>query len=196
MVRFFLLCLLLLACPAFGLASSATLFAFEGWIGEGRPAFTSEQAFQQKLYRERSTGSAEVGLCSLGPGEELPFLSSFVVTTRSQVVQSVQDMELQVTWWGKLSVLSRAAYYEAGKERTLALPAGSSVERLMPRAEGSCLFRARGEVFQTDCGAVPGLPAMDSAAHEWWLEVQCGKVSGWLLMDEETLGMLSQQRRF
>lgn len=195
-MRSLLLFSLLLAYPVLGLATPATLFSFEGWIGEGRPAFRAEQAFQQKLHQTRSTGSEEVGLCSLAPGEELPFLSSFVVTKRSQVVRLAQDLDLQVTWWGKLSVLSKTAYYDAGQQRALRLPAGASVERLMPRAEGSCLFRAREEVFQTACAAVPGFPATDSAVHEWWLEVQCGKASGWMLIDERIQKTLRQKRRF
>tara|TARA_Y100001968_G_scaffold323048_1_gene360103 strand:+ start:1556 stop:2131 length:576 start_codon:yes stop_codon:yes gene_type:complete len=188
------LALLSVLVPAAAPATEPAPFSFEGWVGEGRPVFTAVQPVRSRLYRERSARSAELGTCSLNAGGKLPFLSSFLVATSPLIIALDRDLERSVTWWGKLRLLTSSQYYDQGQQKTLSFSAGSSVELLMGRAEGYCLFRAGGEVFQAGCLDFPGVKSADGAAHDWWLQVQCGKASGWMLMDRLTLQLFKLER--
>ena len=184
-----LLILWMLLLPGLVLASGAAGFAFEGWIGEGRPVFTAQQSVKSSLYREYSTSSEPAGVCMLDPGVKMSFSSSFVVATSPLKIAVEAKLERDVTSWGNTRVLSRQQYYDEGTKKTLSFPAGSSVELLMNRAEGACLFRSGGEVFQASCFDFPGVKSTEGATTQWWLQVECGSDSGWMLMDTQTLSL-------
>ena len=191
-----LLALLSFLLPAMPLGMGAATFAFEGWIGEGRPVFTAEQPVKSRLYLEHSTGSEAAGVCTLNPGGKLTFRSSFVVTTRPLMIVVDADLKRSVTSWGRTQSLSQLQYYKEGRKKTLSFAAGSSVEMLMYRAEGACLFRSKGEVFQANCFDFQNLKSTEGVASEWWLQVKCGQDSGWILMDAATLGLFKMDRSF
>jgi hypothetical protein len=104
------------------------------------------------------------------------------------------DLEYRVTSWGRTQSLSSSQYYYEGKKKALFFPLGSSIELLMSRAEGACLFRSRGEVFQAGCLDFPGVQSPEGALSEWWLQVECGQDSGWMLMDVTTLSLFKEGR--
>jgi len=185
--------MLALFLSAAALATPVIPFQFEGWPGEGVPVLTATATIAAPLRAEAKPDSPEYGTCKLPSGSRLKWSMS------TQVVQSPTSMTLKaaksltVTSYGRLVLLTKSAYYNKGNEKTLSMDAGAKVEFLMYRAEGSCFFRYKGEVFSAECSEFEF--AGEDQKSEWWLQAECGDVGGWMRVDS-ILSSFAQGREF
>ncbi len=168
-------------------------FQFEGWPGEGVPVLTAKADVAAPLRAEAKPDSPEYGTCKLSSGSQLNWSMSTQVVRAPEALVVKTAKPLKVTSYGRLVLLTNSAYYNSGKEKTLSLAKGDTVEFLMPRAEGTCFFRHKGEVFTSECMAFEG--AGKAVKSEWWVQAECGDVGGWMRVDS-ILDSFSQSRTF
>lgn len=175
-------------------ASGAPQVSFESELplGEGSTSFTpkveslklhaqpdaNSPATDRKVTLQKSISYKETRLKILKPG----------------VVKALRDAALEnAASLGKIAYLSRQKYYEANsKTQTLNLKSGETLEYLQKRAEGSCLVRRQGEVFELST-----CDFEDKTRFSWetqptieqWIQLPKtgAETGGWLRVDDRTL---------
>ncbi len=165
-------------------AGAPATFAFEGWPSEGVPAFTTTAAVEVALYYDYDANSEKAGTCSLSSGQPIEYTSSFLVTVKPLEIGLQAPTTLQAMSWGRTRFLMSSVYYGKGQSKEMNLEAGATIEMLQVRAEGNCLFRVEGEVFEAGCFDVPGLTSTAGVESEWWIQAACGQESGWLRVSD------------
>ncbi len=186
---------LLLTLLTASAGNSTVPFQFEGWPGEGIPKFTVKSPISMPMKSEARTEAQQYGTCDLGPGSSLDYSMSTMVVREPPTVTLKKKVSADITTYGRLVLLTHSAYYDKGKAKTITVDAGDQVQYLMPRAEGRCFFRYKGEVFEADCFGEFMSGEIAATQSEWWIQIECADSGGWVHLDP-VLKNLSQTRSF
>ena len=169
------------------------VFVSELTPGEHLPEFYAATT-QLTLHKEPSKLSPVVEQFKIKNGEKITFDETRYCTVKPAIVKTVNSTYLyDVIKYGKLKYFSMKAYYEAGSgpESKFALKSGEVIEYLQYRAEGSCIFRWRGDIYAGSC-SWEGRPNsadfnMESLPiNELWVRITKNKkTSGWFLVEKK-----------
>ncbi len=169
----------------FLLTSSAALaapFAIESSPGEGIPVFTATRSFEVPLYASFSADAEKAGDCQVTDGSTVEYTSSVVASVKPQAITLAAEKTTTIQSFGATELLTRSHYYEGGQQAQRSFSAGSTVELLAYRAEGACIFRAGGDVFQADCSAFTESSAQMET--QWWIQARCEGATGWVKVSD------------
>ena len=176
------------------MAGRAMAFESELWPGEGRPRYMAK-ATELRLHKEPSTAAAVVTTLRVKTGTEVLYdQTRYRTTTPGRVVVESPTMIVGRSL-GTITYLSAGRYYRSGDQQLeIKLEAGEAFEYLQYRAEGSCLIRRRGEVFDIEfcpwSSAASGpLRLSTPPVTELWIRATDGqrRPSGWLLITAEVV---------
>lgn len=181
-----------------GIAASALTIQFtsELWPGEGIPVLIAG-ARQLPLRREPNAGSPANKPLAVRVGSRIHFDQSRYQTLRSSWIVVESAATLSGRNLGALRYLSKEQYYADNfPNRSFILQAGTKIEFLQHRAEGSCIVRIDAEVIEVnECPNATDARFrwLGKAEVLWWVRVtNGGKPRGWALVDGR---VLSESRR-
>lgn len=202
---------LILVCPAnpaisqdirtAGPDDSAAAFEVGLWPGEGRPllvAGTTVLVPRTEPCRDAPAGTE----LHVEEGQLVEFGETVYRATVPGRLKVLRDSQVTGRRLGSIARLSREDYtsdrYPTGSHPARA---GEVIDYLLPRAEGSCFVRIRGQVIDADPCPDSVFDAVDTFAletepeTEWWVQVLLeGRPSGWLLVDGS--GLREEGRTF
>jgi hypothetical protein len=181
---------------------AAHAFESELWPGEGVPRFAAKTD-RLVLHREPDISSPVVARQAVEPGQEIAYDRTRFRTIDEGLVIAREPGRLLGRSLGDVEHLSESAYYGADPTlEEIPYAEGEAFAYLQYRAEGTCMIRHDGAVFEIDgCpweGAPPQGGDFDLARRpvtQWWIEVTAqGRALGWLQVDAQTVDPLP--RRF
>lgn len=172
----------------------AAAFEVGLWPGEGRPRLVAGTTVLVPRTEPRKDAPA---------GTQLHVEEGILVEIGETVYRAnvpgrlkvLRDSQVTGRRFGSIARLSRDDYV-SDRYPTGSLPAraGEVIDYLLPRAEGSCFVRIRGEVIDADPCPDSVDDAVDTFAletepeTEWWVQVMLeGRPIGWLLVDGSDL---------
>ncbi len=180
---------------AYALESSNPEYVFVSELspGEGLPEFYAATN-QLTLHKEPSKSSPVVEQYKIKKGEKIAFDETRYCTVKPSIVKTVNSTYLHdVIKYGKLNYLSMKTYYDSGSgpESKFTLKSGEVIEYLQYRAESSCIFRWRGDVYAGSCSwegsdnsadfKMSSLPINDL----WVRVTEIKKPFGWFLVEKK-----------
>lgn len=194
MFRFFSLTLFLLISASFAQAESVqnssvtnAYFTSELWSGEGIPRFKAKINISALL--KPSTESTPVEGLVIKKGSIFEFIKTNFQTLEPTALQIEQEQQLIVINYGQRKFLSRDDYYSNRKPTKLTLKKGEIINVLQYRAEGEFFFEYQNNVYGGGCP-----PCQEATVKTaWWVQIEKGTKSGWVLIEESTVEFLERQ---
>jgi hypothetical protein len=175
------------------------LFVSELSAGEGILEFRTS-APSLPLRAEPSLAAKVIDSLQSPVGASIQYDEERYQTMRAGLIAILAPIHVTGRNLGPIRYLSRDAYYSAAfPDDTLALPAGTTADYLMWRAEGTCFIRVGGNVIDAhycpvgftrypDDGTGPAAQLIHDSEVEWWIRVTLnGEPRGWALVDERTM---------
>ena len=178
--------LLLLATMA-GQADRAIVFQSDLWPGERLFPERLEVACLVELRDAPSDAAKTLPGETVGPAQTFSFEQTRYVTRETGAFTAVGASKIHGRVLGPIQYLSKDSYYAGGPGYAdISIAAGTLVEYLQYRAEGTCFVRLRGEVIDADpCPSyVTGFQLVREPIVEKWAAVVDGKATGWLKVDD------------
>lgn len=172
------------------------IFEVDLWPEEGRPVF--EAVAPRIRLHEHPWGSSKViAVAALSPRQRLSFDDTRYRTIRSGQLRAVASTQVRGRVLGGVRHLSTSDYYlKKFASSTLEIRAGTMVEYLQYRAEGTCFVRLGAKVIDADpCPADEADFKVESQPRtEWWIHVVLSAdTSGWLLVNDATVRVIERQ---
>jgi hypothetical protein len=170
-------------------AEGAEAFDSELWPGEGVPRFAAGTD-RLILHAEPETSSPIVAEHPVDPGQEITYGRTRFRTIDEGLLIAQKQGRLFGRNLGDVELLSEDRYYAAAPVfEEIPYAAGQTFAYLQYRAEGSCMIRHRGAVFEVGCPLQVPAGDFDLAREpvtQWWVEVtdSQGQALGWLQIDE------------
>ncbi len=180
---------------AYPLETAAPEYVFVSELspGEYLPEFYAATT-HLTLHKEPSKASLVVEQYQIKKGEKISFDETRYCTIKPATVKAINSTYIEdVTKYGKLNYFSIKTYYGsvASSESKLTLKPGDVIEYLQYRAESSCIFRYRGEIYSGICN-FEGSPNsadfnMDSLPiNDLWVRITRNKKPiGWFLVEKK-----------
>lgn len=178
---------LLLAIIA-GQAGKPVVFECDLWPGERLFPERLEVACRVELRDAPSDVAKTLPGVTVGPGQAFNFEQTRYVTREAGAFIAVAATKIHGRVLGPIWHLSKDSYYHGGSGYAdIPVAAGTHVEYLQYRAEGTCFVRLRGEVLDADmCPLyVTGFQLLKEPIVDKWAAVTVGKSTGWLKVDNE-----------
>jgi hypothetical protein len=178
-------------------ASSASVFEVELWPGEGRPVFVAVGS-QLSIRELPSDSSSITSTLAVSPGQKLAFDETRYITTTPGRFRVLEPTSVTGRLLGDLRRLSRADYYSGKFDRgSVSVVAGSDIEYLQYRAEGTCFVRVVGQAIDADpCPTQEATKFRLDAQPivEWWIRVVSDSAgAGWLHVSETTVKVSNRE---
>ena len=172
-------------------SSAKVEFESELWPGEGTPVLVAG-ARRVTLRREPSLTAPANPPMTVKLGSRIQFDETRYQTVESGLFVVESAMTLAGRTLGALIYLSKQKYYsDKFPVQNFALQAGTKIEFLQYRAEGSCFMRLGGQVIDVnECPNLngPAFRPLRKAQVLWWVRVTvAGKPRGWALVDGRIL---------
>ena len=167
------------------------------WPGEGRPVIGA--AASRVSLREFASGTSRtVFTLDVQPGQRMAFDDTKYVTSKPGRLRALRSATVSGRLLGNTTSLSRDDYY-SGRFRlgSVSLAAGSDIEYLQDRAEGTCFVRVNGDAIDAD-----PCPTLDSTSFgieaapivEWWVHiVAAAGPAGWAQVTDSTVKVIDRE---
>jgi len=172
------------------------IFEVELWPEEGRPIFQAV-ASRVRLHEHPSSSSKIISVATLSPRQRLSFDDTRYRTIKAGRLRVVAPTQVRGRALGAITYLSKADYYSAKFERsTFQVRAGTMVEYLQYRAEGTCFVRLGANVIDADpCPAGEAAFKVESEPRtEWWIHVLLSTdTTGWVLVNHTTVKEIDRE---
>jgi hypothetical protein len=165
--------------------TTAPIFESDPPPGEGPHEFVAAANALRLFDLPAAVGTARTIRVSLN--QPLPYDASRHKTIQAGRVRVLKATQWEIRDFGSVPRVFHDDYYsDKFKRQQIELQAGTIIEYLQYRAEGSCFFRIGGKVMDGTC------PLYDETKFhlereektEWWIHVSVGTSKGWLLVDK------------
>lgn len=174
----------------------AVAFETDLMPGEGKPVIVAKM--ELKLREKPSTDSLLVKGITIPKGQRINFIETIYRTKKSGLAKVHTSFSSPARTYGTVDSLSRNDYYFKGKQISIDLKEGDTIEYLQERAEGSCFIRYNGEIMAFDLLVYEfnnKLEIIREPETELWVRVIDGnkKSLGWMLLDANTVKEIDRE---
>lgn len=179
----------LIVCSFF-FVLSAHAFESELWPEEGRPVFRANTDLLV-LYKEPDKSSPVAERFKIKKGGLIAFAQTRYRNIKAGKIKVLESTTLEGRNFGSISYLSDKKYYSGAVASIKVLfNREETFDYLQYRAEGSCIIRLKGNIFDLEYCPWFHIENKDFSVvsepiNEWWIRViEKNKPIGWLLVDE------------
>jgi hypothetical protein len=177
------------------LQGSPPLFEIDLWPGEGRPVLEAVSNTLE-LRQRPSNSSTIVASVSVAPKQRLSFDDTRYRTIEAGRISVLAPARVTGRLLGPLTRLSREDYYK-GKFATanVEVHAGTEIDYLQYRAEGTCFVRIGGNAIGADlCPAYSKstFRVVTQPKTECWIHVVVGKSAGWTFVTDAVVKVVNR----
>ena len=164
-------------------------FTIDLWPGEGIPVIEARRA-AIPLRASPDPSAPIVGSAAESVGVRLRFDSTRVQTIEPGILVTTGAITIAGRELGSVRHLTRAQYYAAHPDTTVALPAAAPFDLLQHRAEGTCFVRIGERVL--DARRCPVLDAASVRSERepvirWWIGLRgIEGTFGWMIISDTT----------
>jgi hypothetical protein len=159
-------------------------FTSELWPGEGIPRFKARKDLP--TFETPSAKSKQMDGKWIKAGQLIEYSETRFQTLTPVSIIVKKELTIDARDYGKISYLSRDAYYRSGSGATLQLKKGDTVKILQYRAEGEYLFEVNEHVYGGECSICESV----SPKTAWWVKTNSG---GWVKIEENSVEFLPRQ---
>jgi len=125
-----------------------TAFVAELWLEEGIPKYIANTR-RMSIYEKPDLNSPYEDI-QVDLDESINFDSFILKVVNPGILYVTKDLTLNCINYGAISKLTKQSYYSDGIKDSIFLKVGDKMEYLTYRAEGTCLFRYKHKVYESE----------------------------------------------